>query len=199
MSPGPARRLTVARTAPVSQRVVAGVLPVRVARSLTKPQPVRGWLSGNWLVKTRAASTGRRPHEVDAFIGGQLSAQSRQDCTGDVLGLLPGGVGAFVPDLFQHLVVRHVGPVSVRFMQRKHRGWLPFSSNGGFDGRKDGRRRAPAVLMKLGEHIRSHGLDALGTAGGNATAQRSQGPGGRGRKGVGPVHHRRSRARFLSC
>ena len=56
----PAHAATAEKTEPVSQRVVAREAPVRAARSLTKAQPVRGWVSGIWAVRMRAASRGSR-------------------------------------------------------------------------------------------------------------------------------------------
>lgn len=112
---GPAWAATAARTEPVSHRVVAGAAPERVARSLTKAQPVGGWMSGICAARTRAASGGRQAARSTRSFAGQPASQSREDQTDSFLGFLAGGVGAFVADLLQHPFVRlSVWPPSTR-------------------------------------------------------------------------------------
>ena len=106
MRSGPAWAETAAKTEPVSQRVVAREAPVRAARSLTKAQPVSGCGVGDLRGQDACGLQGQTGGEIDALVAGQLTSQPRQDQADGFVGPLAGGVGAFVADLLQHLLVR---------------------------------------------------------------------------------------------
>ncbi len=84
-------------------------------RKVFDERPARQGLGvGDLFGQEACGFQGQAGGQFDAFIARQLASKSRKDQADGFLGPFPGGVGAVVTDLLQHLVERHLGQVLER-------------------------------------------------------------------------------------
>ena len=144
---GPARRATTARTAPVSQRAVAGRAAGAVGQVLDEAPAGELFGVGDLGGEGEGGLDGQACGEVDAFVAGELAAEGGQHGVDGFRGAFAGGVGAFVAHSFQHLVERHGGRAASGSRCGSIGEWLPFACKGCRLGRDGRLRRALAGLL----------------------------------------------------